>query len=305
MHNHTALGEYLSFISEQYGLQIVVNDFINFIHLDSELAHTLRPYMIHSNAYCMMIKSNPQLWDRCLELKHHILRKCRTTQNIFWGMCHCGIGEYIMPIICHDTVIGAICIGVYCQNRDKATQRVQHTARRHNMDSALLLATFHQTVSTDIPASHTIKSLLGIVSDYMVKAYQQLQNHPQRVQAPNHNLYSNELYILHHIQEFIHQHYTQPIYVSDIAQFCHCSESYIHHIFKKNTGQNIRACINDHRMKLAKRLLVETTLSITEIAGQVGFNDPNYFSSLFQRRLGTSPTQWRRSNHAASGIEHK
>ncbi len=71
-------------------------------------------------------------------------------------------------------------------------------------------------------------------------------------------------------------------------------------MFKKETGESFVAYLTDHRMERASRLLIETNEKSYMIARQVGYTDPNYFSYVFKRRFGVSPSKYR-TEHADSG----
>lgn len=87
------------------------------------------------------------------------------------------------------------------------------------------------------------------------------------------------------------------ITLNDLAALCHCSKSYISHIFKKHSGLSVRAYINQIRLSEAKRLLADTALSIKEISDMVGFSDPNYFSNTFRAAFSASQKQYRAALH--------
>jgi AraC-like DNA-binding protein len=242
----------------------------------------------------MKIKSKKELWDQCLYLKHRILRKSEAEKNIYWGMCYCGIQEYIVPIISHHTVIGVICVGAFCTNLAKSENRIKKVAKDYDFDKNELINAFYQSVSTEVPDINLIKALVGIVCENLISFYKNLQPTHNALTSQNSLLFTNEKFILYHVKEYIQQYFTEQIRVNDIADFCHCSESYVNHIFKKNTGLNIRAYINTYRMNLAKTMLKETEYSIAEISSKIGFNDPNYFTTVFSRSIGMSPTIFRK-----------
>ena len=96
------------------------------------------------------------------------------------------------------------------------------------------------------------------------------------------------------LQLYIRLNAISHITLADLANFCHCSESYLSRIFKRRTGVNINVYINKVRMELAKNSLVLTDASIADIALSVGFSEPNYFSRVFTKIIGVSPTEYRK-----------
>ena len=77
------------------------------------------------------------------------------------------------------------------------------------------------------------------------------------------------------------------------------SNSYFSTIFKKETGNSFISYLTDYRMDQAARRLLETNEKSYMIAKEVGYTDPNYFSYVFKRRFGVSPSKYR-TEHAAS-----
>ncbi|MCB6804169.1 helix-turn-helix domain-containing protein, partial [Enterocloster bolteae] len=69
--------------------------------------------------------------------------------------------------------------------------------------------------------------------------------------------------------------------------------SYFSTVFKKETGKSFVSYVTDYRMEQAARLLIETNEKSYVIAQKVGYTDPNYFSYVFKRKFGVSPSKYR------------
>ena len=84
-----------------------------------------------------------------------------------------------------------------------------------------------------------------------------------------------------------------------LAQICerlgvsHSSGMYIGQKIKKETGKSFVSYVTDYRMEQAARLLIETNEKSYVIAQKVGYTDPNYFSYVFKRKFGVSPSKYR------------
>jgi len=66
-------------------------------------------------------------------------------------------------------------------------------------------------------------------------------------------------------------------------------------LFKETTGKNFKEYVMEKRMEYAGELLKTTAYKVAEISGMAGFEDPEYFSSLFKAKYGQTPTQYRKS----------
>ena len=72
------------------------------------------------------------------------------------------------------------------------------------------------------------------------------------------------------------------------------SKSYISHMFKKTGGMSVREYCNHLKLEDAKRILLSSDRSVTEISLEVGFQDVSYFVNLFKKRYGNTPLQYRK-----------
>lgn len=87
------------------------------------------------------------------------------------------------------------------------------------------------------------------------------------------------------------EHYSSEV----LCQMVNISPSTLRRLFKKHTGKSPSDFIQDLRLTVAARRLLVTNERISTIAYQVGFEDPNYFSRLFQRNFGVSPQAYRKN----------
>jgi len=95
-------------------------------------------------------------------------------------------------------------------------------------------------------------------------------------------------------QQFIGEQYMNPrLSVDRLCEHLHVSASYFSTIFKQETGQSYMQYLTDTRMLQAARLLKETDEKTYVIAAKVGYEEPNYFSYVFKKHFGTSPSKYR------------
>ena len=94
--------------------------------------------------------------------------------------------------------------------------------------------------------------------------------------------------------QYISEHFREDISLADVAAQAFMSGSYFSRKFKKITGLNFSEYLTSTRIKAADDLLLQTSLSIAEIAASCGFGDANYFGDIFKKHKGMSPTKYRR-----------
>lgn len=94
------------------------------------------------------------------------------------------------------------------------------------------------------------------------------------------------------IMQYVKGRITERLTLEDISKITFFSPSYCEFIFKRETGKSIIDYIIDQRITAAKNLLMEGTLRTTEIAELTGFSDYNYFSRVFKKRTGYTPTEY-------------
>ena len=95
------------------------------------------------------------------------------------------------------------------------------------------------------------------------------------------------------IQRYIEDHYNEDIHISEIANNYFISPQYLSRRFKQQTGYSPKQYLTNVRLAKAKSLLINTTLPITVIANQCGFNDVNNFIRFFREREHTTPNKFR------------
>jgi two-component system response regulator YesN len=93
--------------------------------------------------------------------------------------------------------------------------------------------------------------------------------------------------------DFIQGNYEHNIGLSEAANYIGVSHSYLSFIFKQETGVNFNAALAQHRIEKAKNLLAATTLKIYQVAEQVGFSNPYYFSRVFREISGYTCKEYR------------
>lgn len=94
--------------------------------------------------------------------------------------------------------------------------------------------------------------------------------------------------------EFMEKEYHRDLSLSDISDAAGLSEQHFCRIFRKATGMTPIEFLTKKRVAEAKALLDDTDMSVSDIAGAVGFSGRSYFTSVFRKYEGFSPTEYKK-----------
>ena len=106
--------------------------------------------------------------------------------------------------------------------------------------------------------------------------------------------YLSENIYIREAENYIRFHYDNEISINSLASLLNLSAEYFSRLFKSETGMTPQNMVIKYRMEKACRLLSSTSLSINEISACIGIHDQRYFSKLFKKRFGCSPTEYRK-----------
>lgn len=95
------------------------------------------------------------------------------------------------------------------------------------------------------------------------------------------------------IRSYIEEHYIEDISLQDVAGEMGYSDAYFCKLFKQCFDRNFITYLNDLRTEKAIELLRDVTVSIKDISSRVGYRDANYFTRVFKRQTGFTPSEYR------------
>lgn len=95
------------------------------------------------------------------------------------------------------------------------------------------------------------------------------------------------------VRLYLQENYNQPVDFSSLADSLAVSAPYLSKLFHEQEGKSPSRYLTDLRMRKAQKLLMDTQLTVREIAVRVGYPDPFHFSRNFKNAMGISPVQFR------------
>lgn len=97
------------------------------------------------------------------------------------------------------------------------------------------------------------------------------------------------------VLQYIEEHYTEPITLSDVSALHYFNQEYFSRYFKKNIGISFSSYLRQYRLRAARKELLTTDKSITEIALHAGFSDERALIKAFKQQYDQTPLQYRKS----------
>jgi YesN/AraC family two-component response regulator len=97
------------------------------------------------------------------------------------------------------------------------------------------------------------------------------------------------------VRDYVAQNYSESLTLSAACKMATISKTYFCHFFKCITGHSLRSYHHLVKIHIAEELLCDKRLSITDVATRLGYDDPNYFSTIYKKITGFSPREWQAS----------
>jgi two-component system response regulator YesN len=149
-------------------------------------------------------------------------------------------------------------------------------------------------VDNVIPELNSIEmtmSSIKTIDQLQEQAYKILSNALDYRDSKPNGQYKN---LIRQAKEYIEHHYTNPeLTLNNVSSQVNLSASHFSVVFSQEAHQTFKEYLTEVRINKAKELLRMTALRSADIAYQVGYNDPHYFSSVFKKNTGFSPIEFR------------
>jgi YesN/AraC family two-component response regulator len=98
------------------------------------------------------------------------------------------------------------------------------------------------------------------------------------------------------IIQYMHQNINNKVTLTELSEMVHLSPFYLSKSFKETTGYSVIEYFNKIKIDKAKELMIEGNKKVKEVAQALGFTDEFYFSRMFKRIEGISPSEYSSKN---------
>lgn len=123
---------------------------------------------------------------------------------------------------------------------------------------------------------------------------EQTETEEEAEDAPEESENSQTALVMAHVRRYLEDNYMFDLSLDSVGEILHISPAYLSAQFKKYQKMNFLDCLTELRINAAKELLADPFRSSAEVASMVGYEDASYFARAFKKRIGMTPTQYRR-----------
>ena len=281
MNEYKKAVQYIEFLKQTYGLDITIKDYKGFVYDNEKMEFSLRPYLAHTNPYCMYVKEREDTFYKCLNTNKELIEECKK-RDYFFHLCHAGLCELIIPIKEDKTVYGSINISHFNHYPEKTNKAIEETFSKDRIEEGkrkfkVFARSAYVESSTLIPSLELLAQYLLI----LIKAtpYKK-ENKEERYETQ--------------LRDYIKNNISKKIVAEEILTNLNLSRNQLKQLIKAKDAKNLRDYINTIRIETGEKLLLETQKTPKEIALSLGFKGYRHFENLFVEKLNISPKDYRK-----------
>ena len=257
------------------------------IHSLFQTCEALRiPYhkRIHNHPFCRFIKSLDGNHS-CAQNKHRGM-KIATYGRRFCGCCPYGVWQLVQPVM-HDGQLLAIIYFGYHSLPGKPQ----------------VIPDGHEYAGPPLPEAtpEAIAQMKDFASFFARFIRCEVVMHLERMSTPEKQ--HSAQYYCDIVRNLIAARYMEDLNLNDAAAACHVTPNYLSNLLKASTGSTFRQMLTEQRIMEAQACLkYQNEMTIAQIAAACGFKDSNYFSLVFSRKCGVSPSDFRKDWRTTPGL---
>jgi YesN/AraC family two-component response regulator len=156
-----------------------------------------------------------------------------------------------------------------------------------------LLKRIKDEVNSDLPYSKDIAVTLLSELIFILCRQGEIATPALQYTARNSELYHSA--VVQRCMEFIEEHFAESGLLDRACKKAGLSKSYLRALVKKETGHSFGYHIQQFRVDAARKMLLESTLSLKEITNLIGYESLPFFFKIFRRSIGMSPMEYAKS----------
>lgn len=246
--------------------------------------HELIAYPQQVAPYCALIRESRAGLNACMNCDRQACQAAAEKKKTHVYRCHAGLAEAVTPLYGNNMLIGFLLFGHVFPyaSHEEGWQEISRRCAALPVDKEKLQEAIWQAEPVREEYVRSAAHILHAVASYLIL---------------EHMATLREDLLEVRLDNFIVSHYTEALDAAHLSQALGIGKTQLYALTKKLYHQGMAARIRELRMEKARSLLREQRdLPLAEVAWQCGYQDYNYFFTVFKRETGCTPREWRNSS---------
>ncbi len=229
--------------------------------------------------FCRYIRTVEEVNSACKNCDYSAFNYCKQNKTYIKYNCHLGMCEIIVPILKADRAIAYIMLGQMVVDDKDLLANVMLKLQNYPLDAQKLVESFARVKQTDV---QTVSSIVNMLLLYSY--------HLQQLGGVEKDTLEAQL------DEYIAENISGNLEIEELCSKFNLRKTNLHQKTKQIYGTSIAKYIRKVRIERAKELMLNTNLSLAEIAESVGIGDYNYFIKVFKAEVKATPKEFKKNN---------
>lgn len=240
-------------------------------------------------SFCRLLQNSAAAKTMCEKSDAYLFRECVVQESrIAIHKCHAGLTEVAAPLTDNGVVIGYVIFGQVRseQNAQAFAAEVVSRCKDYGFEEGQLRRVLDSVQYCSDEQIEALSLLLDMTVSHIVS---------------NRLAYKDAETLAEEVKAYLLENLSANLRIEEICRRFWVSRPMLYKMTKDDMPEGILAFVKKERLKLAKKLLLETTKTLPEIAAETGYGDVEYFQRIFKRETGISAGKFRKESWQGSG----
>ncbi|HHW93099.1 MAG TPA: helix-turn-helix domain-containing protein [Clostridiaceae bacterium] len=232
--------------------------------------------------FCKLIQNTQFGLEKCLKCDQQALTEASKKNEVHFYRCHAGLIEAAIPVMVEGQILAYFMYGQVLDDSSPETQwlHVKQLCKWHPDISAL----YDAFCKLDHLSHSTLNAYANMLSAFA--SYIWLQEYVK----------SQELSDAQRLINFINRNYMKRLTLESISLELGIGRTKLCETAKEHFACSVMDLIRQRRVEVAKKLLIDSDLSVGQVANEVGISDSSYFAKVFKSTTGCAPFNYRKQS---------
>ena len=229
------------------------------------------------NEYCNLLREKLFQKDLCIHFEKSLLNKALKSKDMITAQCYAGMIESVIPIFFDNIHLGYCMLGQYRVD-ERIKQDIIEKWKGKIISIEKLIISYLKTPSFSKKQIQNMQNFFQVIVNYIVS---------------NNMIILKRNLLLEQIIDYINRNFDKSLSIKDISNYFGKSISTVSHLFTSILKKSFIQFVIELKLKKAEELfLKDPDITVFEVAYNIGYDDPYYFSRIFKKYKGVSPSRF-------------